>query len=124
MIMLTIHKYINKSIVRLASKEANPINQARVRMLIYTLFFYMLFAGVLIVYYLIATGTLYLLSMSIIFASCVFLFASVWYTLAWKLVSHISICLITFSGLTNIRFYGQGVSIRTVQFIWIATVLS
>src|SRR5690554_3666075 len=107
-------QYIDTSIARLTSRETNPINQARIRMLVYILFFYMLFAAVLTVAYLADGRSLYLIRAGVIFMSCFLLFGVLWYTNAWKLVSHLAICLITLTVWSNILIVTQGVSIITI----------
>src|SRR5690606_10828014 len=111
-------------IVRLASREPNAIDQARIRALVYFLFFYLLFAGTMIVVYLIDGRLLHLLRVSVIFGCAFVLFAVVKYTKGWKFVSHFIVAMVTLSVWSNILVYVQGVNIATMQYAWLSTALS
>src|SRR5690606_21409238 len=121
---MSLIQYINNIIVKVATRETNPINQARVRMLVYIIFSYLFYTGVLTVAYLIDWDLFRLLRVAIIFVSVLGLFVVVRYTNGWKLVSHFTIFVVTFAVWSNVLFYIQGINVATLQYVWLAIALS
>src|SRR5690606_26773038 len=103
--MMSFIRYIDNIIVRLANQETNAIDQARIRMLVYILIFYMLFSGTLMIAYSIEGRVLHLLRVSFVFGCASFLLAVVRYTKRWKLISHFAVALVTLSVWSNILVY-------------------
>src|SRR5690606_30612756 len=122
--MMPLIRCIDNMIVRLASRETNPINQARVRMLVYIIFYYLFYTGVLTIAYLIDWDLLRLLRVFIIFVSVSGVFAIVRYTNGWKLVSHFTIFIVTITVWSNVLIYIQGINLATIQYVWLAIALS
>jgi len=121
---MSLVRYIDNMIVRLASRETNPINQARIRILVYFIFSYMLFAAILMVAYFIDWNLLHLLRVSFVFVSAWVLFAVVRYTKGWNLVSHFAIFLVTLCVWSNVLVYVQGINVATLQYVWLGIALS
>lgn len=117
-------RYIDNMIVNVASRETNPIDQARVRILIYIIFSYMLFTGILMVAYFIDWNFLHLIRVSLIFASAFALFAFIRYTKGWKLISHFVVFTVTLCVWSNVLIYVQGINVATLQYVWLAIALS
>src|SRR5690554_2064732 len=122
--MMSIIRSIDNVINVMASREPNPINQARVRMLVYIIFSYLFYTGVLVVAYVIDWNLLRLLRVLIIFVSVFLLFGVVRYTKAWRLVSHFIIFTLTLAVWSNVWIYIQGINVATLQYVWLAIVLS
>lgn len=122
--MVPLVRYIDNIIVRLASRETNPINQARVRILVYIIISYLLFTGTLMVAYFIDWNFLHLLRVSIIFVSALTLLAIVRYTKGWKLISHFVVFTVTLCVWSNVIIYVQGINVATLQYVWLAIALS
>lgn len=119
--MMPLVRYIDNIIVRLTSRETNPINQARVKILIYVLFSYLFFAGLLVIAYFIDWRLLHFLRASF---SVIVFFAIMRYVRNWKVMSHVTIILVTLAVWSNVLIYVQGANMATLQYIWLATVLS
>ena len=119
--MVPLIRYVDKIILRLTRREINPINQARVKILIYILFSYLLFAGLLAIAYFIEWRLLHFLRASF---SVVVFFIVIKYTRRWKVISHVTIVLVTLAVWSNVLIFVQGANMATLQYIWLATVLS
>src|SRR5690554_1747474 len=123
--MISIFNRIDATIVSLANREQDPINKIRVRILIYSLFGYLLYSTVLGTAYFFQQEYLHLIRASFIFVLSGALLLVVRYIKgAWRLISHFALCVVTLTVWSNILIYVQGINTATVQFIWIATVLS
>lgn len=105
-------------------KEKDPINQARIKMLAYILVLYLFFTGILIFAYTIGGETSHLIRVSLVFTFTTLLIATAYFTHAWKIVSHVILCLLTLAVWTNLSIYVQDINIETLQFIWLGCVLS
>lgn len=122
--MINVFRNIERIFSTLLVQEHNPINRARIKMLSYILILYSIFTGILIVAYALTGETLHLIRVSIVFLLVPVLIGLVCYTKAWKLASHLVLICITMAVWTNLVLYVKGVNIETVQFIWLACVLS
>lgn len=123
--MISFIRKIDDDIVSLASREQDPIDQIRVRLLIYSLFGYLFYSSVLLTAYIYQHEYLHLLRACFIFVFSVTLLIVVRYVrAAWRPISHFALCVVTLTVWTNLLIYVQGINTATIQFIWIATVLS
>jgi signal transduction histidine kinase/ActR/RegA family two-component response regulator len=123
--MISFIRKIDDEIVNLASREQDPIDQIRVRILIYSLFGYLFYSGVLLTAYSYQQEYLHLVRACFIFVFAVALLIVVRYVRgSWRPISHFALCVVTLTVWSNILIYVQGINTATVQFIWIATVLS
>ncbi|WEK17753.1 MAG: response regulator [Candidatus Pedobacter colombiensis] len=122
--MIHLFQPIEDFVIKLAKPETDPINQARVKMLLYILILYLPFTGILIVAYSIGGQTPHLIRVSTVFIASLVLISAIYYTRAWRLASHISLCLLTLAVWTNLSIYVQGINVETLQFIWFACALS
>lgn len=123
--MTNLIKRIDNSIVNLAIEEEDPINQVRVRIIVYLMLTYQLYTGFLVGVYILDQEYMHLLRVGSIFIFASILLGIVLYVRrAWKPVSHFAICIITLTVWSNIVFYVQGINTATLQYVWIATVLS
>lgn len=108
----------------IVTKEKDPIDRARIRMLAYILFSYLLFTGILTIIYLISGETLHLIRVATVFVIAVIMIAVTYYKQAWKIVSHTVLWLSTIAIWTNLSIYVHGVNIETLQYVWLGSVLS
>ncbi len=123
--MISFFKRVDDTIVRLASREHDPINQVRVRILIYSLFGYLVYSSVLWTAYYVQEEYLHLMRATIILVFSIVLLLVVHFVKgAWRPISHFALCVVTLTVWSNIIIYVQGINTATIQFIWIATVLS
>lgn len=122
--MIHLFQPIENFVIQLAKPETDPINQARVKMLLYILILYLPFTAILIIAYILGGQTLHLIRVSTVFIFCLILLGLIYFARAWKLASHISLCLLTLAVWSNLSVYVQGINVETLQFIWFACALS
>jgi signal transduction histidine kinase/ActR/RegA family two-component response regulator len=122
--MINLFQPIENFIAKLAKTEPDPINKARVKMLLYIITIYLPYAALLIVTYYIGGETLHLIRVSLVFSACLLLLFIIYYFQAWKLASHIVLVSLTLAVWTNISIYVRDINVETLQFIWFASALS
>jgi signal transduction histidine kinase/CheY-like chemotaxis protein len=122
--MIHLFQPIENFVIKLAKPETDPINQARAKMLSYILILYLPFTAILTVAYILGGQTLHLIRVSTVFLAALMLLGLIYYTRAWRLASHISLCLLTFAVWSNLSVYVQDINVETLQFIWFACALS
>lgn len=122
--MIKIPAWLDSYINKMVSRETDPINQARVRMLFYILVAYTVFGLSLMVAYICTQQDLKLVRASGIFLfSSVFLIA-IYFANVWRGISHAVLISITLMGAwSNILFFLNGINATTLQYIWLASAL-
>lgn len=122
--MLRLLQPIKAFVTRLANRETDTINQARVKMLTYILILYLPYTAILICAYSLGGETQHLIRVSSVFVICILLISIIYFTRAWKLASHVVLCCLTLAVWSNISFYARDINVETLQFIWFASALS
>ena len=109
---------------QITSRELDPINQARVRMLIYLLLAYFFFGLLLMAAYAYTQQIPQLIRASIISLLAASLFTILYFFGSWKALSHGILMAITVLGVwANLLFFVKGVNAATLQYIWLASAL-
>ncbi|WP_423146217.1 ATP-binding protein [Rubrolithibacter danxiaensis] len=107
---------------RVTKQDADPINQARIKMLVFGLSVNLFFAGLSVIIYLISGPYLQFIRSLIVFTVGGILFISVLKWPIWRQVSHTLMALLTVLIWSNIFIYVQGTNIPTLQFVFIIIV--
>ncbi|MGC1633120.1 MAG: ATP-binding protein [Gelidibacter sp.] len=116
--------YIDNIFKNIISQEPDPLNKARIRILGYIIVFYLVFSGILIVAYSQADVPFHLIRVILIFTMSVSLMAVALYTNFWRLISHVILIVVTLGVWSNLSLYVRDVNLETLQYIWLACVLS
>lgn len=122
--MTYIFEKIDRVFSHLIFREKDPINRARIKMLSYVLILYPLFTGILILAYLLTGEALHLIRVVFVFSGTLSLLAIMYFTQAWKLVSHVVLFICALVIWSNLLVYVQGIDLETVQCIWLGCMLS
>lgn len=122
--MTYIFERINRIFSHIIFREKDPINRARIKMLTYILTLYPIFTGILILAYIISGETLHLYRVIFVFSGTLSLLGIVYYTHAWKIVSHVVLWMCAVVIWSNLIIYVQGIDIETVQVMWLGCMLS
>ena len=120
----TILKKIDIIFDYLTAKESDPINQSRIKMLVYTLVSSLIFSIILATSYVFGGDTLQLIRITIILGMIILLIIITYYKHAWKFVSHFVLIICTLVVWTNILIYVQNINTSTLQYIWLVCLLS
>ncbi len=116
--------YLNNLVKKIANKEADNINKARVEMLIYIIAAYLIFSGILLIAYQFDNQPLQQLRVAFVFVTAILFILILNRNISsWRFISHFVICLITFGIWSNLLFYVRGVNIATLQYVWFACAL-
>lgn len=116
--------YLNNLVNKIANKETDNINKARIEMLIYILVAYLVSSGILVIAYLVEYQLLQLLRIVFVFITTSFFIVILNKNInSWKIISHIVICLITLNVLGNLTLFVKGVNVATLQYVWLACAL-
>jgi len=111
-------------IKQITSREVDPINQARVRMLIYLLLAYFFFGLLLMAAYAYTQQIPQLIRASVISIFAASLFTILYFFGTWQALSHGILMGITILGVwANLLFFVKGVNAATLQYIWLASAL-
>ncbi|MGV3507986.1 MAG: ATP-binding protein [Sphingobacteriaceae bacterium] len=116
--------YYNSLVSRISSREPDPINRARVKMLIYCLTSNLIFVSICVCMYLIQGPALQFARALIAFGIAVFLLFAVTRWNIWRKISHVVSCVITLVVWSNLLFFVQGINIPTLQFVFLIVVYS
>lgn len=111
-------------ITKITAKEVDPINKARIQMLVYLLIGYFLFGLSLVAAYIYTDQVPQLIRATVISTLSAILFIVLYYFNSWRVISHVILMLITILGVwANLIFYVKGVNAATLQYIWLASAL-
>ncbi|MNK22080.1 Sensory/regulatory protein RpfC [compost metagenome] len=111
-------------ITRITTKEVDPINKARIQMLVYLLVAYFLFGLCLVAAYAYTDQVPQMIRASVISFFSALLFVILYYFNSWRVISHFILMLITVLGVwANLIFFVKGVNAATLQYIWLASAL-
>lgn len=122
--MITLSKKIEGFIGKMVSRETDPINQARVRMLFYLLVAYAVFGLTLMFAYFYNYQFLKLIRASTIFFFSSLFIVFMYYANVWRALSHAVLILMTLLGAWgNLLIFVHGINAATLQYIWMASAL-
>ncbi|RYG03195.1 MAG: hypothetical protein EOO07_32155, partial [Chitinophagaceae bacterium] len=114
----------NATIRQITARETDPINKARVRMLIYLLLAYFFFGLLLMAAYAYTEQIPQLVRASFISLFSASLFVVLYFFGKWRTLSHGILMLITILGVwANLIFFVKGINAATLQYIWLAAAL-
>lgn len=119
-----ILEFYNRYVEKASSREADPINRARVKMFFYCLTANFIFVTISGLLYVTEGAHLQSVRSSIAFIMAVFLLFSAIKWNIWRKLSHIVCCLLTLVVWSNLLLYVQGVNIPTLQFLFLIVVYS
>lgn len=122
--MANILENISGIFYKSLSKEQDPINHARIKMLTYILVLYLLFTGIMIFAYAVDGEQFQLIRVIVVFIVVALLIGIAYFTYAWKIVSHIVLWSFALVVWSNLSIYVQNINISTLQYIWIGCALS
>lgn len=122
--MLTFLTYIDTFVTKLANRETDPINQARVKMLVYLIFSYIFFSATSILAYTLEGPLMQLLRAYLTFALSITFIIVIKYTNSWRFLAHGVIILLALAIFSNLSFYVKGINVATLQFIWLGCMFS
>lgn len=109
---------------QITARETDPINKARVRMLIYLLLAYFFFGLLLMAAYAYTEQIPQLIRASVISIFSASLFVILYFFGKWRTLSHGILMLITILGVwANLIFFVKGINAATLQYIWLAAAL-
>jgi len=107
----------------LLKKETDPINQARIKMLVYIILAHMLFAATLITAYAVQGQFFQLIRISAVMVLCTLCLAILRYANVWRGVSHVMVITLTLVVWSNLSFYVKSINVATLQYVWFACAL-
>ena len=109
---------------KIAAQEEDPINRARVRLLVYGLTSNLFFTGIsTVVYYLEGVHFQFIRALMAFVAAIVVFYAVARWRI-WKAVSHVLVAAMTAVVWSNLLFYVQGVNTSTIQYVLLVIVYS
>lgn len=123
-VMIHLYSPIKTFVNGIASSEQDPIDQARVKLLLYILILYLPYTAILIFAYSLGGETMHLIRVSTVFITCLVLIGATYYYKAWKIASHLVLCSLTLAVWSNLLFYVHNINVETLQLIWFACALS
>lgn len=108
----------------IAHKELDPINKARVLMLVYFLIAHFFLGLLLMAAYVYTQQIPQLVRASLISLFSASLFFVLYRFNSWRVISHLVLILITIMGVwANLLFFVQGINAATLQYIWMTSAL-
>ncbi|RZK81106.1 MAG: response regulator [Pedobacter sp.] len=116
-------KFIDGYLLNLLKREADAINQARIKMLVYIILAHIFFAAILITAYTIQGLYLQLIRISIVMFCCFLCLVIFKYANAWKIISHVMCWLLTLVVWSNLILFVRGINVATLQYVWFACAL-
>ncbi|WP_256012797.1 ATP-binding protein [Desertivirga xinjiangensis] len=119
-----LKRVYNKILEKIERLESDPINQARVKMLVLGLAVNLVFCAFTIPIYFFYGPRLQFLRSLVVFTVGLGLIFVVLKWNVWRGVSHTAIALLTLLIWSNLVFYVQGINLPTIQFIFIIIVYS
>ena len=105
-------------------RESDPINQSRLKMLVYCLIINLVFIIVMTSVYAIQGPELQLYRCLIALILCSFLIYAVWKWTVWQQVSHVVCVVFTLWVWSNLLVFTQGINLPTIQFVFLVMVYS
>lgn len=116
--------FLKRFVDKMMHRESDPINQARIGMLVYLIFAYILFAAILTVGYIYYDHQLQLIRVVFILFLCSSLLSILYFFNAWKAISHTVLIFMTILGAwSNLLIY-ENINAATLQYIWLASALA
>ncbi len=117
-------RFIKDFIIKIKSRENDPINQARALMLFYLLLAHCIFGLFLMIAYAYTNQIPQLIRASLILIFSSSLISVLYFFNSWRVLSHIVLLLITIIAVwANFLFFVKGINAATLQFIWLASAL-
>ena len=116
----TFYKFVEQVSLR----ETDPINQARVKILAYSLTCNLIFVTVSVVVYFFQGPPLQLVRSLVALFFAIFMLYAVTRWNVWKQISQLVSVLVTLVVWSNLLVYVQGVNIPTLQFAFLIIVYS
>lgn len=111
-------------IQKIADRESDPMNRARVLMSFYLVLAYFLFAVILIGAYSYTNQTSQLIRAVVIAVFSLTFLLFLYYFNSWRVIFHFVLICITVLGVwANLLIFVNGINVPTVQYIWLASAL-
>lgn len=116
--------FFNFSVNKILTKDQTSLDQARIRLLYYSLWLAIIAVGAVLVNLYIEHRQILTFSTSILLVSLLILFKYLTFRPRWGIISHILLVLATMVNLTNVFITLQNVDIITAQITFLIIVFS
>lgn len=117
-------RFFNFSVNKILTKDQTTLDQARIRLLYYSLWLAIMAVGAVLINLYIEHRLILTFSTTILFVSLLILFKYLTFRPRWGIISHILLVLATMVNLTNVFITLQNVDIITAQIIFLIIVFS